>query len=747
MKSLYLGASAALFVAASFFVACSTGDEIDGVANTADGAVTDETGGSGDDGGLNIDGTIEVGGCLPKTCTELGVNCGPVDNGCGGLVECGTCTLPLYCGGGGKPNVCGSNCKPLSCMAIGAECGKQGDGCGGIVDCGACTAPASCGGGGPNKCGTLGSDAGPCTSPKTCADYGANCGYVSNGCGAVIKCGDCTSPDICGGGGTPSVCGRKTTGCVNLACKQVTCTAPATSSISGKVYDPAGVNPLYNVFVYIPNAAVGAFVDGATCDKCADSLSGYPLVQTVTNEKGEFKLTNVPVGVDIPVVIQTGKWRRQIKVTTNNCVDTPIAATLTRLPRTKAEGDIPKIALATGGYDSIECLLRKIGIADSEFTGPTGTGRVHLYKGLPGTGAQQAASKFDTVLGGANFPDATTLWATVDTLKKYDNVVLGCEGNTFEVTKTAANRKAMFDYVNQGGRVFASHYHHIWISGNTNGTGSGAWSSLATWNYPSPGITTSTGSITIPEKIKMGFPKGLAMANWLVNVGGSTTIGNLNVLDAKQSVKTIDATRVTEWIYAENTQYGATKYPYLTQYMSFNAPVEATAGSQCGRLVFSDIHVATGDRGTSFPSECRSTGMTAQEKALEFMLFDLSSRVCDETLPPPPPTCTKLTCAAAGVTCGPAGDGCGGILDCGPCPCTKDTCGTRCGPQGDGCGGVLSCPPCDGGSGCVPRTCASAGAECGIIGDGCGSTVDCGNCTPPQTCGGSGTPYKCGGIN
>jgi len=745
MKSLYLGALALL---ASGLVACSTGDDtVSSTPVTGDGSTGDDTSTTIDpDGGISFDATGEMGGCTPKTCTELGVNCGPVANGCGGLVECGTCTAPLSCGGGGKPNVCGTSCKGLTCADLKAECGKQGDGCGLIVDCGSCTAPATCGGGGPSKCGTLGGDAGPCTAPKKCSDYGANCGYVSDGCGAVVKCGDCTAPETCGGGGTPSVCGKPATTCVGLACKQVTCTAPATSSLSGKVYDPAGVNPLYNVFVYIPNAAVAAFTDGATCDKCADALSGYPLVQTVTNEKGEFKLNNVPVGTDIPVVIQTGKWRRQIKVTTASCVDTPLAASLTRLPRTKAEGDIPKIALATGGYDSIECLLRKVGIADSEFTGPTGTGRVHLYKGQPGTGPQQAASKYDAALGGANFPDATTLWANVASLKKYDNVVLGCEGDTYTATKTAANLKAMFDYVNQGGRVFASHYHHYWISGNTNGSGTARWSTLASWNYPSPGITTSTGSLTIPEKINTTFPKGLAMANWLLNVAGSTTLGTLNVLDAKQSAPSIDVSRVTEWIYAENARYSTTTYPRLTQYMSFNAPVEATAGSQCGRLVFSDIHVATGDRGTSFPSECKSTGMQPQEKALEFMLFDLSSRVCDETVPPPPPTCTKLTCAAAGVTCGLGGDGCGGILDCGPCPCTPQTCMGRCGPQGDGCGGVLACTPCDGGSGCTPRTCTEAGAECGIIGDGCGSTVDCGMCVAPKTCGGSGTPYKCGGV-
>ena len=63
-------------------------------------------------------------------------------------------------------------------------------------------------------------------------------------------------PSKCGGGGGTS--------CINLACKQVTCAGNATSSISGVVYDPAGNNPLYNVFVYIPNGTTKAFTDGAT---------------------------------------------------------------------------------------------------------------------------------------------------------------------------------------------------------------------------------------------------------------------------------------------------------------------------------------------------------------------------------------------------------------------------------------------------------------------------------------------------
>lgn len=47
--------------------------------------------------------------CQPKTCAELGGQCGSVDDGCGGTVECG-CSGELSCGGGGTPDVCGATC-------------------------------------------------------------------------------------------------------------------------------------------------------------------------------------------------------------------------------------------------------------------------------------------------------------------------------------------------------------------------------------------------------------------------------------------------------------------------------------------------------------------------------------------------------------------------------------------------------------------------------------------------------------
>jgi hypothetical protein len=122
--------------------------------------------------------------------------------------------------------------------------------------------------------------------------------------------------------------------------------------------------------------------------------------------------------------------------------------------------------------------------------------------------------------------------------------------------------------------------------------------------------------------------------------------------------------------------------------------------------------------------------------------------------PPPPDACTPRTCQQLGQRCGPAGDGCGGLLQCGTCVapqqcmsghcCAPEPCGTRCGMQPDGCGTLIQCPACpvtDGG--CAPLQCAQQLVMCGPAGDGCGNVIDCGPCPAPAWCGNMGAPGTC----
>ena len=192
-------------------------------------------------------------------------------------------------------------------------------------------------------------------------------------------------------------------------------------------------------------------------------------------------------------------------------------------------------------------------------------------------------------------------------------------------------------YADNGGRVFADHLHSVWIR-----RGLPPWPATAQWI----GVGTDLPSPT-NATIDTTFPKGASFADWLVETGASTTRGQIPLVMGQNSVNAVVAP-TTRWIY--------TTTPASTQYLTFNTPVEAPAANQCGRVVFTDVHVSNaGDRShpeTPFPTGCTAPmDMTPQEKALEFMFFDLSSCVQIDTgtpmtppipipggAPTPPPT-------------------------------------------------------------------------------------------------------------
>src|SRR6185503_18042385 len=145
--------------------------------------------------------------------------------------------------------------------------------------------------------------------------------------------------------------GYEADACVGLECFQFDCSKKGLppTTLSGTVYAPNGTLPLYGVDVYVPRSDPGPLPDGAVCARCDQGLLGGSFAQTRTDEAGNFRLENVPATKDVPLVIQTGKWRRQlVMANVAACEELPLPVTDTRLPRDRSEGDMPLIAISTG---------------------------------------------------------------------------------------------------------------------------------------------------------------------------------------------------------------------------------------------------------------------------------------------------------------------------------------------------------------------------------------------------------------
>jgi hypothetical protein len=822
--------------------------------------------------------------CGAPACTPLSRNqacptnsCGQVGDGCGALIDCGGCTGAGQVCGLTTPNRCGTpTCTPTPvATACAGKCGSVSDGCSGSYNCTSanggvtCTGTDFCGANAPNTCGTP-----PTTcTPKNCAQQGHTCGLASDGCGRQINCWPSGTNQQCPDPATQTcvadpVTGSQTCvqgtspGCTGPLCNSVptNCGASSPTQLTGRVITPGRVQngttinqiPVPNAVVYIPADPAATLptpfqgvdpTNPASCGRCTDVqlvASGQSvLAAAVTDARGAFTLSGrVPVGTAFNLVVAAGKWRRVVQVsatTASACQTRTLGTAQTRLPAHKTDGltgtYLPLIAVDTGAVDAMECVLRNIGIAESEFTpGSSGSGRVHMYRAAgtvsrmgftferggarmgPCTGTfrsqgitfqcnatqtinGQSISNFGCVTnqpagggGATGCSDQsvfdTQLLGSQTAINRYDVVIGDCQGSSH----TTTSNSFILGYVNNGGRLFASHLANTWLDNNST------LDQSSQWQITDNQRDTATGDISLPTgptaRPGANPVKSVQLRDWLTFQGAllGTSQGQTNPPTTPQFSIAFPrdfagpgvGTSTDEWVYAEDSS--------RVQQMSFNTPYGAAPASICGRVAYSGFHVANQDNTALlyFPSECSNGTLSTQELILAFNLFDLSACV-SEGDPIAPPQCTRRTaaqlCPNANDACGLLPDGCGGVVDCGGCAsgnycdgqtcrpnnCTPATCaslGFNCGSPPDGCGGIArnaqgqqGCGDCGGNpqncglggpgicgtSSCTPRTRAQACPtnSCGLVGDGCGGAIDCGGCATGQVCGGGGA-NRCG---
>lgn len=408
---------------------------------------------------------------------------------------------------------------------------------------------------------------------------------------------------------------------------------------------------------------------------------------------------------------------------TTTTLPTKLPDNPTRLPRDMMDGlavNIPRIAVTTGGIDAMECVLEKMGIAHSEFGNPgddgTAAPRVHLYRG---DGNQPNGATIDS-----STPLEDVIYGDGERLAMYDMLLADCEGADSANNLPQAQLANVLDYVNRGGRMFVSHLRFSWLNGNgtaaydatsPNATGLDA---AATWDTNTSAHSTLTaGAGEVAVGRPQASPRIQNFADWMANEGVAMppTYG-FDITDPRSQELTLGPASEEFVLTTSVTSTMGTTMGDQTQQFSFNTPYGAPDDSVCGRVAYSGFHVAAESTGTGgaggsggmgggagmgnfagttgmagaagrrgggnfgggiptasqpfessvFPQHCVAGGdLTAQEKVLLYMLFDLNACVGKT---PPPPTCVPATCDSLMLSCGFSGDGCGNVLDCGACP-------------------------------------------------------------------------------
>ena len=479
-----------------------------------------------------------------------------------------------------------------------------------------------------------------------------------------------------------------TPGCA--ACNSCT----SLTTIKGKVYDPSGVNPaptaatpadsvaargangtpLAGVSIFQPSGTLTALNDGLVCDTCA-SLSSPALYSALTDGKGEFTLAVTP-GKNVPIVVQSGRWRRTVLVNADACVENDFEGSgkkgTFRLPRNTTDGyggvaNLPKMAITTGNQESLECLLTKIGVSDNQFGRYTSTAtqRIQIFRD----------NGLDT---STSAPAATSLFSST-VLSKFNAVLSNCGGSNQDLHDSITNthKSALTAYVNAGGRYFGNHYAAVNMINNPGGGVPGG--ADATW-VTSPTTPGGNGVIrwtTVDNVIKTGnkavifqgqaSPSGAAAAQaqlktWMEAVGANGGYSNDFTSVGNPAPGALWAgNKATAWLGSNSALGNTCKASANTcqsnwdgsyyktnndrrllsvSFRSGASGIETTCGAAdgYGLVLFNQMHVA-GDRTTdktgTFPGTCKNNNLSPEEKALEYQIFQLTA--CNPGSIPPTP--------------------------------------------------------------------------------------------------------------
>lgn len=396
--------------------------------------------------------------------------------------------------------------------------------------------------------------------------------------------------------------------------------------LSGVVTAPNGLDPVPGATVFIPRdpgVPPPPLPTEIGCQPCASAQDLMARAQAISGPDGSFTLHGLPAEGPLPVYIQKGMWRRRLSVTPTACRETFLASAEGHLPRSRAEGDLPSIAVAVGDFDAIECVLRHMGVDPREFTPPTSTGAVHLYEN----------EHLYKDRGGA--PGAVPIsQALLDfrALRRYQLLLLNCTdtGAIEPHLRDPIITKNLLRYVQEGGRLYATDWSYNYVAqqpelspylcfddGGACGERAARRLQGAATGFPIP----FTSSVP-PPQAQPGdfFVKGLR--EWLRLPRFGLAGGEVPIQDL-----------LLNWAMMRDPPAGATSYPAITwlrgQTNGADRPLTVTfdypLSPSCGRVLYSSHHTRGHvPPGVAYPAYC-PVDIIPQERVLEYLLFEVST--------------------------------------------------------------------------------------------------------------------------
>jgi hypothetical protein len=398
------------------------------------------------------------------------------------------------------------------------------------------------------------------------------------------------------GGSGPSCHGR--------ACQLPVCAPGTTTEIVGTLYAGNGTDPVPGAAVFVPVYDLPELPPTLGCNLCNDVP--FSVASTFTDFDGSFHLSGVPSGT-IPVVARLGRFQRVVSMDVIPCARNVIPADPDtsnkgiRLPRKNGElasqDALPRIAVASGDYDQIECVLKRIGVDQLDMYDD------RFVNNPPAIG-QFAA-----------------LLADPKKLALYDIVIVNCTDNQFLSSLLQPTvQDTLESYVRSGGRLYVTDWAYDVIEQVPAFAPYLCFEPQSPAGAPMCGGGPQTHSIADSTDPYSGKSKILDadMAKWLHQFSGVIDGSDQVAVDYSfvvvSSASQDPATLTKTWVQ------GPTPFGTRPQTVTFDY-------HGCGRVHFSTYNTEPAgvvDDSARWPNNCKTT-VSPQERLLEYLFFNIAA--------------------------------------------------------------------------------------------------------------------------